>query len=109
MSRIFNTLCLIFILFCSTAAAIEEKIYLNEDEIKNSHDSFYIHQGHNVWLQTSTLHRDQTGLYTFSSNLCSHFIPGGKTEYIKTWRCPYCHHYWPIGQKCQNKDCPSKY
>jgi len=25
----------------------------------------------------------------------------------KKWKCPYCNHWWEIGEKCQNKDCPT--
>lgn len=27
----------------------------------------------------------------------------------KTWKCPYCHHYWPMGTPCQNESCPSRF
>lgn len=98
-----------FLLISSFIYGMEDKIYLDSDEVKSTYDKFYIHQGHNIWLETNSLHRDQQGLFTFTSNLTSHLAKDNKVEYVKSWRCPYCHRYWPIGQPCQNKDCPSKY
>lgn len=28
-------------------------------------------------------------------------------NYVKEWRCPYCHHHWRYGQKCENGNCPT--
>lgn len=102
-----KTLFLLSLLLLTSLSAIDNKIYIDEEELKSSQDAFYIHLGNNVWLETNTLHRDGTGLYTFNTSITSSNSP--RTEYVKKWRCPYCHHYWPIGQKCQNSDCPSKY
>jgi hypothetical protein len=87
--------------------AHSEKIYIDEEEFDTKGDSFYIHTGHNVWLQTHTVHRDKTGLYTFESNI--NRSTDVKMEYEKKWKCPYCYMYWPVGKACANKECPSKY
>lgn len=102
-------LLMIFILITSFVMADFEKIYLNEDDIKTSHDKFYLHEGGNVWLETSTLRRDKHGLFTFESELQKAKDEFNVYGYQKTWRCPYCNQHWPIGQKCQNSSCPSKY
>lgn len=85
-----------------------ERMYINSDDFDNSQDSFKIHIGHNVWIETDTVHRDETGLYTFENSIIRSKT-GNKTDYQKRWKCPYCYQYWPIGTACQNKDCPSKY
>lgn len=104
------------VLFCGmrvcslSAIEISEKMYINDDEFstKTEGDAFHIHIGNNVWLVTNTVHRDSTGLFAYECNL-SRSMSGVKLEYVKQWKCPYCYHYWPIGQACGNKDCPSKY
>ena len=25
----------------------------------------------------------------------------------KKWKCPYCNHWWMMGEQCKNKDCPT--
>ncbi len=101
----FSLLCLMILATMSPINATE-KIYIDKDEMKTSQDAFHIHLGNNVWIETNTVHRDITGFYTFEGNLAKGAYKG---EYKKTWKCPYCYNYWPIGTPCQNKDCPSKY
>ena len=104
------------VLFCGmrvcslSAIEISEKMYINDDEFstKTEGDAFHIHIGNNVWLVTNTVHRDSTGLFAYECNL-SRAMGSVKLDYVKQWKCPYCYHYWPIGQACGNKDCPSKY
>lgn len=102
---------MMFLSFIAVAsfACANQKIYIDSSELCTEHEKFRIHIGHNVWLETDTLHRDASGLYTFESSI-QHSLGGEiKAEYQKTWKCPYCYQYWPIGTACQNKDCPSKY
>jgi hypothetical protein len=28
-------------------------------------------------------------------------------SYVKEWKCPYCHHHWKYGERCQNESCPT--
>ena len=92
----------------SNISYASDKIYINDDDLDHKQDSFHIHVGHNVWIETDTIHRDSTGLYTFENRLLRS-KSSIKCEYNKKWKCPYCYTYWPIGTPCQNKDCPSKY
>lgn len=33
---------------------------------------------------------------------------GGRIqEQPKKWQCPYCQHWWLLGERCQNKKCPT--
>jgi hypothetical protein len=85
-----------------------DRMYINGDDLDFSQETFRFHIGENIWLQTNTVHRDGSGLYTLESDI--HRSTGdSKIGYEKKWRCPYCNYYWPIGTKCQNPDCPSKY
>lgn len=86
-----------------------DKVYIDEDEFKSGEDAFYIHTGHNIWIHTNCVHRDETGMYTYECNLSRSLTQGPNCAYEKKWRCPYCHTYWPVGKACQNADCPSKY
>jgi len=88
-----------------------DKIYIDEDEFKQGQDAFYVHMGNNVWIHTNSVHRDETGLFTYESSVARSvkLVSGYECAYEKKWRCPYCYNYWPIGTACQNADCPSKY
>lgn len=83
-----------------------DKVYIDSKELNFKHDTFRIHVGGNEWIRTNTVHRDQSGLYTFESDILRNHI---KMGYEKEWKCPYCHRYWPLNQPCQNGNCPSKY
>lgn len=98
------------LLICGScnAAELPEKIYINEDEFKSEQNSFYVHLGHNEWISTNCVHRDETGLFTYDCHVAK-TIRGRECSYQKTWKCPYCYQHWPIGTPCQNKYCPSKY
>jgi hypothetical protein len=86
-----------------------DKVYIDEDELNLRNDAFHIHIGDNVWIQTNTVHKDMTGLFTFENSIARSLNKSFKSEYEKKWKCPYCYQYWPIGKKCQNEYCPSKY
>ena len=100
MIKFLLALCLI-----SNLAFASDRIYLDESEIDQCEDCFYIHTGGNIWLDSETLHRDITGLYISQKNL----LKNAKSEYEKRWKCPYCNMYWKVGQPCQNRECPSRY
>lgn len=102
-------LCFVLVSIVSSIEA-SEKVYIDSKELNIHQNLFRMHVGNNVWLETNTVHRDDTGLYTFESDINT-FLNNQtrKAEYIKKWKCPYCYTYWPMGSACQNKDCPSKY
>lgn len=85
-----------------------EKIYIDEQELDMECAEIRIHIGDNTWIQTSTLHNDQYGIYTLENEIIQEKEITHKT-YQRTWKCPYCYRHWPIGEKCGNKECPSKY
>ena len=94
----------------STATAMEgEKIYIDADELNTQEDVFRIHIGNNIWIETQIVHRDITGLYTFSNSIINGTSNSVQADYKKTWKCPYCYRFWPVGTPCQNPECPSKY
>lgn len=94
---------------CAQRGFDETKVYIDEDEMKSTSDAFYIHLGNNMWMQTNTVHRDSTGLYTYQGCIAKSLANAKTATYEKKWRCPYCYNYWPVGTKCQNAECPSKY
>lgn len=104
---------LVFVSFCclisvEAAKKDHQKMYIDEDEFNTIGDAFHIHVGNNMWLETKTVHRDETGMYAYQSQI-THSPNGPYAAYEKKWRCPYCYSYWPIGKPCANPDCPSKY
>ena len=100
---------LMIILSSLSAAEIEDKIYINENQLSHDYDRFYILVGDNVWIETNALNRDEFGLFTFSANVASIENSPINAEYVKKWRCPHCNKHWPLGTACQNLDCPSRY
>lgn len=99
-----------FYLATISATNNDEKIYIDDTEVNSTFDHFQIHTGNNVWIETNSLYRDEFGLFTFHTNISSmQNSTSPNAEYVKKWKCPYCYKYWPIGTKCQNSDCPSKY
>lgn len=86
------------------------KLYLDDEEFSASvpGDSFHVHIGNNVWLVTNTVHRDKTGLYTYEHDIIKNVL-NNKISYEKSWKCPYCYQYWPVGKPCQNEECASRY
>jgi hypothetical protein len=85
------------------------KLYIDEDDIdKCSHsDHFFIHLGSNEWMCTDIINHDALGVFVYDHHIKR--IAKNSCEFQVKWKCPYCYQYWPKGQPCQNKDCPSKY
>jgi hypothetical protein len=98
----------LMLVFLTSSLVAEEKIYLDYDEVDcSSHDAFYIHQGENIWLKANSIFRDNCGTFTFESNMNK--IGENAQMAQQYWKCPYCNRYWPKGEPCGNKDCPSRY
>lgn len=85
---------------------IDKKMYLDENEVQINPESIYIHTGNNIWIETQSITRDATGLYTFESNINYYW---GEEAAKKKWKCPYCYRYYDVGVACDNSECPSKY
>lgn len=97
----------LLLIACSLSAfTFPEKLYIDSKEMDTSNDRFRIHLGHNEWVECNSMFRDETGLFTTEASIIR---SGAKCEYQRTWKCPYCYNYWPIGTPCQNSGCPSKY
>lgn len=90
-----------FLIITSLSAG---KVYINEEDIDIGGNTIYIHEGGNIWREAFSIESDSYGVYFVENE-----IPGKKMQQVKKWKCPYCHMMWPIGVKCQNADCPSKY
>jgi hypothetical protein len=99
--------------FCEASIfQTREKIYIDQNEFSFSDqdNDFHIHSQNNIWLLTKIVHKDNSGLFTYESDLNTEWNElEGKMAYQKEWKCPYCYKFWPIGKPCQNPDCPSKY
>lgn len=79
------------------------------EELDINQEKFLIHIGNNTWIETDSIFKDYTGTYTLECNILKSCKDSPTMEYKRTWKCPYCHQNWPIGIKCQNEECPSKY
>ena len=101
MTTIFSRVFLVLIAMTLYLDA-SSKIYIDSIDANPIENAFMIHQGHNEWISVTTLHKDLSGLYAYEDDIIN-------AEYQKSWKCPYCYQYWPIGTACQNAACPSKY
>ncbi len=99
-----------FVVLASVVYGSPERMYVEMEEVNSHQSSFHVHIGNNLWIQTNSLHRDPSGLYTYENDIS--YAWDNETlqmAYEKMWKCPYCFNYWKIGQRCQNSSCPSKY
>lgn len=85
----------------STDLGYQAKLYFDSNNLEISANVIYIHLEDNL-IATNVLRTDQQGLYIFETDI-THYEMASE----KKWRCPYCYHWWPIGQRCQNKNCPT--
>lgn len=102
-----------FMLMCNSLSALSafdmgEKVYIDSKEMDMSRDRFKIHVGHNKWIETTSVSRDNRGLYTLESNIIRSTL-NSQSEYEQEWRCPYCFNWWPMGKRCKNDKCPSTF
>ena len=88
---------------------LEDRIYIDEQEMTAMDDAFFIHMGDNTWIQTGAICKDKQGTYIYRSAIVCSENQRNVTDYEKTWKCPYCYRYYPVGKPCDNKDCPSRY
>lgn len=100
-----NKLIIALMLAVSTLSA-SERMYIDEKEFDHRDCEYHIHTGENIWIETKAVHMNGTGLFTYERDVIRSKL---SSEYIKKWKCPYCHSYWPEGTACQNAKCPSKY
>ena len=104
-----------FILACNTCFAstkFPEKMYVDVEQMDVMNGQIYIHLDHNNWIHAKCIGKDKEGMYVTESNIVKSSQSSNSQpsfEYERTWKCPYCYHYWPIGKSCQNESCPSKY
>ena len=82
----------------------DKKIYIDSSELETNERIFRIHLGGNVWQSVHTIHTDESGMFVYEKDTLE-----SPQMYEKTWKCPYCNKFWPIGKPCQNPECPSKY
>lgn len=79
----------------------DSKIYFDSNCLEVLNSQIYVHLK-DTMIETNTLRSDSTGLYIFDSD-----ITNFNAQRIQKWKCPYCHHWWPMGEKCQNEKCPT--
>ncbi len=106
MKKLFVTL--LFLTALAPLCAFEDRLYIDSSELNMQDDRFRIHMGNNTWIETTSVVRDDTGLYTLESNIVK-AIKDSKVTYHNAWKCPYCFNWWPMGKGCQNPQCPSKF
>jgi len=85
-------------------ATQSQKIYINSSNIVIERTNIYV-QLADDWFQTKALKSDEIGFFVSEKDIIS---CGSRVSSMpQRWQCPYCHHWWDMGEKCQNKDCPT--
>lgn len=79
----------------------QAKLYFSSNNLEIYDSAIYIHL-ENTLIETNVIRTDQNGLYVLECDITKY-----EAEKERKWKCPYCHHWWPIGQKCQNSECPT--
>ncbi|GEM_PF-3554452 len=74
----------------------EDKIYLNANRLIPTEQGLYLNLNDVDYVLLPTLNSDSNGCY----------VSCGSRVQPKMWQCPYCHLWWELGEKCQNKECP---
>lgn len=113
---------LLLLIFCFTSYAHENRcvivgqnakeekttfvLEMSEDNWKNVHinenGEVYIRAEKIIVIPNNCL--NEQGFYPFEGDVTS---CGSKVSKPKTWQCPYCHHWWELGEKCKYEDCPT--
>ncbi len=94
---------LIFLCLGIASLHAGERMYFDISELDVSHNMM-LHRGENVWIEVKSIHTDGGGVY-----VCEDDIVSNAKGWEKHWKCPYCYRCYPMGQACNNPDCPSKY
>jgi hypothetical protein len=83
----------------SSTIQYESKVYFDSSDLEITDDVIYIHVD-DILIEANTIRIDQQGLHIFGNDIIN-------CRMGKDWKCPYCNRWWPIGQKCQNRECPT--
>jgi hypothetical protein len=87
--------------YSPTAASDQAKLYIDANNLEIADNVIYVHLEDNC-IATKAVRADQYGCYIFESDITDYGI-----SREKKWKCPYCHRWWPIGERCQNPECPT--
>ncbi|KIA76813.1 hypothetical protein DB43_HJ00240 [Parachlamydia acanthamoebae] len=87
----------------SPAPRYPEKLYFDSHDVEITDNAIYIHLENNL-IETNVIRTDQQGFYIFENDITNYEVVGGIE---KKWKCPHCYHWWPVGQKCKNTECPT--
>lgn len=89
----------------------------------NVDDYVHINESGEVYLKVDKIVAIPRGKTQFASARDVMYVSGGKclsvgrdyeedvgrygrVDQPKRWQCPYCYHWWILGEKCQNPFCP---
>ena len=87
--------------FNQTEVTNQDKIRFDNADLEITDDKIFLHV-ENQKIEINAVRLDEKGFFLFEEDILAYNLIREKT-----WKCPYCFYYWPIGQKCQNKNCPT--
>lgn len=79
----------------------QDKLYFESNDLEISGNAIYIHLENNL-IESNVVRTDEKGFYIFENDIINYNI-----DWDNKWKCPYCFNWWELGEKCQNKDCPT--
>jgi len=95
---------ILFFLMLGASVFGAQKMYIDSTKLDMQTNEIYLDMGNNELMKVKNVHSNKKGIYILESE-----VECNKKEWIKHWKCPYCHRNYPEGQPCTNTSCPSRY
>lgn len=102
MMKALGTLFVVLMATIQGYSHLEEKTYLDPSKLYFAEEGIFLNTGFDEWTQVDHIGYDAQGYYL--PNQYSAW-QGDPIVQPKQWKCPYCGHWWFIGEKCKNPEC----
>ena len=80
----------------------EIKLYFKTENIVIDDNAIFVSISDD-WIETNVIRSDEQGLYVNVEDVRE---GGSRVQPNPNYKCPYCFHPTPLGEKCKRKDCP---
>lgn len=86
-----------------------EKISLDRGTLTFDDDGLFCVYLEDEVFETEVIRFGEDGLFVLENDLVYTDIDCvvGRNARIKQWKCPYCHYWSDLGNRCGNEDCPT--
>lgn len=123
----FMSFCLFLVLSCKSYAHENKYVFIGQNEGNGQAKTAFILELRGDDLENHVQISESGEVYLKVDKIIAvpketffHFASEGQELYVaeedvtqcgsrvapQKWQCPYCHHWWEIGEKCSNPKCP---